>query len=114
MLLLYSFGDGVQYPVQLSHLPEHTVNQITGTNYESMGTTQFPAINADDAANETQQSVIGHKDAPENGNSSRYTESDLNLMHTNGSVQGQPLLNAIVVDSNKSRNGSVAIDIVHV
>lgn len=114
---LYSFGDGVQYPVQLKHLPEQTVNQIA-TNYESMGTTTFPAMNGDDAtdvqSHESRQTVTNQID---NGKMFRDAESEMNLLQTNGGVhvQVQPSLNVVLVDdSNKSKNGTVAIDIVPV
>lgn len=86
-----------------------------------MGTTTFPAMNADDAANvqshEPQQTVNNHVDTSENGIVSRDAESAANLLHTNGGVQmqvQQPSLTAIVVDSNKAKNRSVAIDVVPV
>lgn len=116
MLLLYSFGDGVQYPVQLNHLPDHTVNQI-GTNYESMGTTTFPAMNTDGAANvqshELQQTDIDHAGTSENGNVSREAASELDLLHINGGASTQSSTHN-AVERNKSTNGTVAIDIVPV
>lgn len=119
MLLLYSFGDGVQYPVQLNHLPDQTVHQI-GTNYESMGTTTFPAMSADGAASvqshELQQTAADHADTSEIGNISREAASELDLLHTNGGASSQPSSHnpVVVVDHSKSTNGSVAIDIVTV
>lgn len=50
----YSFGDGVQYPVQINHLPEnvnHTSN--SNSNYESMGSSvpldKHDSVHNDDA-----------------------------------------------------------------
>lgn len=127
----------MQYPVQLKHLPDQMINQI-GSNYESMGTTTFPAINSttDAAANNVHdntqqqqiQSVHNHIDSIENGKMLRDDgrDAEMNLLRTNtqnGDVhmQQQSSLSAVVVvdhsnssSSSKARNGNVAIDIASV
>lgn len=76
-------------------------------------------MNADGAANVQshvlQQTVIDHADTSENGIISREAASELDLLHINGGASTQPSShNTIVVDHNKSTNGTVAIDIVPV